>query len=282
MEYECVFPTDSDGFFKKSTINSATPGHKACGGTAFAIETKGQPGFEYVMGIDPARKTDNFAISILKLFPHNETFKNVFCYSMRGKSWPKAVRKIRELMELFPNIVRISMDAGGGGSAVEDLLQDAKFLEPGQLAIWRFDDEDHKRFAGQHILDVVDFTPRWIRDANYGLAADIEHRRLLFPYRALDLTPKEFDETEKAKDEVWYEMDEQVKETCMIVVTPTKTGVQHFDIPELPASQQGTLKTYQRKDRYSALLLAAHGARAYFSEGQKTILPSCGGWVDNM
>jgi hypothetical protein len=28
MEYECVFPTDSDGFFKKSTINSATPGHK--------------------------------------------------------------------------------------------------------------------------------------------------------------------------------------------------------------------------------------------------------------
>jgi hypothetical protein len=77
-------------------------------------------------------------------------------------------------------------------------------------------------------------------------------------------------------------MDEQVKETCMIVVTPTKTGVQHFDIPELPASQQGTLKTYQRKDRYSALLLAAHGARAYFSEGQKTILPSCGGWVDNM
>jgi hypothetical protein len=279
MEYECIFPTDSDGFIKKSTINSSTPGHKSCGGTAFCIETRGQPGFEYVMGIDPARKTDNFAISILKLFAHNQTYKNVFCYSMRGKSWPKAVRKIRELMDLFPNIVRIAMDAGGGGTAVEDLLQDAKFLEPGELPIWRYDEDDHIKFAGQHILDVVDFTPRWIRDANYGMAADIEHKTLLFPYRALSLETKEYDASEKAKDDIWYEIDEQIKETCMIVVTPTKTGVQHFDIPELPASQQGTLKTYQRKDRYSALLLASYAARTYFLEGQKNIMPEMGGWV---
>jgi len=279
MEYECIFPTDSDGFFKKSTINATTPGHKSCGGAPFPIETKGQPGFEYVMGIDPARKTDNFAISILKLYPVSQTIRNVFCYSMRGKSWPKAVRKIRELMELFPNIVRIAMDAGGGGSAVEDLLQDSKFLEPGELAIWRYDEEDHKKFAGLHILDVVDFSPRWIRDANYGLAADMENKRLLFPYRTIDFESQDFDEVETLKDDVWYEMDEQVKETCMIVVTPTKTGVQHFDIPELPASQQGTLKTYQRKDRYSALLLAAYAARTYFLEGQRTATPNIGGWA---
>ncbi|TFH23051.1 hypothetical protein E4G67_03610 [Candidatus Bathyarchaeota archaeon] len=279
MEYECVFPTDSDGFFKKSTINATTPGHKSCGGVPFPIETKGQPGFEYVMGIDPARKTDNFAINILKLYPVSQTIRNVFCYSMRGKSWPKAVRKIRELMELFPNIVRIAVDAGGGGSAVEDLLQDSKFLELGELAIWRHDEEDHKKFAGLHILDVVDFSPRWIRDANYGLAADMENKRLLFPYRTIDFESQDFDEVETLKDDVWYEMDEQVKETCMIVVTPTKTGVQHFDIPELPASQQGTLKTYKRKDRYSALLLAAYAARTYFLEGQRTAMPNIGGWA---
>lgn len=282
MEYECVFPTDSDGFYLRSSINSATPGHKSCGGSPFAIETRGQPGFEYVMGIDPARKTDNFAISILKLYPHNQTFRNVFCYSMRGKSWPKAVRKIRELMELFPNIVRIAMDAGGGGTAVEDLLQDAKFVEPGEVPIWRYNEDEHKKFVGLHILDVVDFTPRWIRDANYGMAADIQHKRLLFPYRALDFEAKEYDENESAKDEVWAEVDEQIKETCMIVVTPTKTGLEHFDIPELPASQQGTLKTYQRKDRYSALLLASYAARTYLNEGQKMVVPEMGGWAEHL
>lgn len=281
MEYECVFPTDSDGFYKRSIINGATPGNRLCGGTPFGVEAKGQPGFEYVMGIDPARKTDNFAISILKLFPHNETYRNVYCYSMRKKSWPTAVRKIRELLEAF-NIVRIAMDAGGGGSAVEDLLQDESFLEPGQLPIWRFDDDEHKKYAGEHILDVVDFTPKWIRDANYGMSSDMEHKKLLFPYRALAVEGLNFDTSEAEKDEIWAEIDEQIKETCMIVVTPTKTGVQHFDIPELPASQQGTLKTYQRKDRYSGLLLAAYAARSYFQQEQRQVMPNTGGWADSL
>lgn len=284
MEYECKFPTDSDGFYKKSTINGATPGHRACGGNPFGIEIQGQPGFEYVMGIDPARKTDNFAINILKLYSHNETYRNVYCFSMRGKSWPKAVRKIRELLAKF-NVVRIALDAGGGGTAVEDLLQDEAFIDSpkGELPIWRIDDDEHARYLGEHILDVVDFTPKWIREANYGLISDMEHKKILFPYRALDFEAKDFDENEAAKDEVWAEIDDQIKETCMIVVTPTKTGVEHFDIPELPASQQGTLKSYQRKDRYSALILAAYAARTYFTQNQRAVqLPSMGGWIDNM
>jgi len=282
MEYECIFPTDSDGFYKRSVINQTTPGHISCGGRAFGVEAKGQAGYEYVMGIDPARKTDNFAISILKMFPHNETVRNVYGYSMRKKSWPVAVRKIRELLESF-NIVRIAMDAGGGGNAVEDLLQDEAFIEPGQVPIWRFDDEEQSRYAGLHILDVVDFTPKWIRDANYGMASDMEHRKLLFPYRALDFESGNFDTDEEMKDEIWEEMDEQIKEICMIVVTPTKTGVQHFDIPELPASQQGTLKTYQRKDRYSALLLASYAARTYFLQEQRGAqVPNIGGWANHL
>jgi len=81
-------------------------------------------------------------------------------------------------------------------------------------------------------------------------------------------------------EDIWTEIDEQIKEMCMIVVTPTKTGVQHFDLPELPTNQQGTLKKYQRKDRYSALLLSSYAARCYFSDSQKTIEPFTGGWVD--
>lgn len=284
MEYECAFPTDSDGFFKRSTINAATPGHKACGGNPFGIETEGQSGFQYVMGIDPARKTDNFAISVLKLLPHNETYRNVYCYSMRGKSYTKAARKIRELLAKF-NIVRIAMDAGGGGNAIMDILQDGKFLEPGEVPIWLYDDDEQKRYAGQHILDIVDFTPRWIRDANYGLASDMEHKRLLFPYRGLEIERSArsvASDEETVRDDVWLEIDEQIKETCMIVVTPTKTGMQHFDIPDLPSSQQSTLKTYQRKDRYSALLLATHAARTYLQQGQRNVTPNIGGWVNSL
>ena len=286
MEYECKFPTDSDGFLKRSLINSATPGRRECGGHAFGVETEGQPGFEYVMGIDPARKTDNFAISICKLNTANDTYRNVYCYSMRGKSWPKAVRKIRELLKKF-NVVRIALDAGGGGTAVEDLLQDETMIMPGEQAIWRFNDDEHRRFAGLHILDVVNFTSSWIGEANYGMAADIQHKRLLFPYRTLDVI-KEFTAQDdkaallEAEEDVWIEIDEQINEMCMIVVTATKTGVQHFGMPELPASQQSTLKTYQRKDRYSGILLASHAARAYMTEGQRTIEPNIGGWVDQL
>jgi hypothetical protein len=281
MEYECHFPTDSDGFYKRSTINAATPGHRACGGKAFGVEPVGIPGFQYVMGIDPARKTDNFAISILKLLPHNETYRNVYAWAMKGKSYTKTARKVRELMAKF-NIVRIAMDAGGGGNAIMDILQDGKFLEPGEVPIWLYDDDEQKRYAGQHILDMVDFSPKWIRNANYGLASDMEHKRLLFPYRALELERNTFDEEDNKKDDIWFEIDEQIKESCMIVVTPTKTGVQHFDIPELPASQQGTLKTYQRKDRYSALLLSAYAARTYLQEGQRTVTPNMGGWAGSL
>jgi hypothetical protein len=153
---------------------------------------------------------------------------------------------------------------------------------PGEIPIWRCNEEEHLRYAGEHKLDIVNFTPSWIAEANYGMAADIQHKRLLFPYRTLDVARKDYTDIEEQEDEVWLEIDEQINETCMIVVTPTKTGVQHFDIPELPASQQSTLKTYQRKDRYSALLLASYAARSYMSEGQRLIMPNIGGWVDSL
>lgn len=272
MEYCCVFPTDSDGFFKRSIINHATPGIGP--GKSFSIETRGQAGCQYIMGIDPARKTDNFAISILKII-NQDTFQNVYCGSMNNKSWPACIKKVRELLRAF-NVVRIAVDAGGGGTTVEDLLQDEAFCEPGDQLIWRYNDDEHRRFNGQHILDMVNFAPGWIAEANYGLASDIEHRKLLFPYRGLNSV----DDTTEA-EEVWAELEEQKDEMCKIVVTATKTGVQHFDVPELPSAQQGTLTSNQRKDRYSALLLSSYAARTYIVDNTiKNISPSFGMWVD--
>jgi hypothetical protein len=271
MEYECQFPTDSDGFFKRSAINAATPGLKD-DGAPFSVELRGQDNFEYVMGIDPARKTDNFAISILKLLP-GKGAKNVYCWTMNNKSFVTCVQKIRELMSRF-KIVRIAMDAGGGGYAVEDLLQNKELFSAGDTPVWRFDDDEQARFEGQHILEMVNFAASWLAESNYGLAADIEHKRLLFPFSTTDTKSDDIDE-----ELIWEEIDEQIKEMCMIVVKPTKTGVQHFDLPDLPNSSQMSIKIEQRKDRYSALLLAAHAARTYVEQGQKTFSPLPGDWL---
>lgn len=272
MEYCCIFPTDSDGFFKRSMINQSTPGIGP--GRPFSIELRGQPGCQYVMGIDPARKTDNFAISIVKIVDQ-ETYHNVYCYSMNNKSWPSCIEKIRELLRAF-NVVRIACDAGGGGTTVEDLLQDENFAKVhGDQLIWRYNDDDHKRFHGSHILDMVNFAPTWIAEANYGLAADIEHRRMLFPHRGINSA-----QDGPEADEVWQEIDEQKDEMCKIVVSATKTGVQHFDVPDLPTAQQGTLSSNQRKDRYSALLLSDYAARTFITDNVvNNMVPSLGVWV---
>lgn len=270
MEYKCIFPSDSDGFFRRVLINDATPGANGKG-TAFSVETTGQAGFEYVMGIDPARRTDNFAISILKLMG-NGIYRNVYCASLNRKSWPEAVTIVRGLLRKF-NIVRIAMDAGGGGTTVEDLLQNDKFMEPGDLAIWRHDDEEHTRFRGAHILEMVNFVPTWIADANYSLASDIEHQRILFPYRTAG-------NSSSAAEEIWDEIEEQINEMCKIVVTSTKTGVQHFDLPDVDT---GTLNIIERKDRYSAILLSAYAARTYIGNANKKMTVQFpGGWVHEL
>jgi len=283
MEYECIFPTDSDGFFKRVLINEATPG-ESDGRKPFSVEIVGDPHYEYVMGIDPARKTDNFSISILKLAKNGKGYRNVYCYSMNNKNWVTSVRKVRELLAKF-NIVRVAVDTGGGGHTVEDLLQNAEILRAGEQPIWRYNDDEHMRFDGRHILDMINFTPSWIGEANYGLAADIEHKRILFPHRDtksdIDII-KEGEIPSKGNIfEPWDEIEEQINETCKIVMTFTKTGIQHFDLPEIPTTQKTKISLTQRKDRYSALLLSAYAARTYINEGQMTFEPFVGGWADH-
>jgi len=284
MEYECVFPTDSDGFFKRTLIDETTPG-KNNDKKQFSVELTGDPNFEYVMGVDPARKTDNFSISILKLLKNGKGYKNVYCYSMNNKNWVTSVRKIRELLGKF-NIVRIAVDSGGGGTAVEDLLQNVEILRHGEKPIWRYNDEEQLRFDGRHILDMVNFTPSWIGEANYGLAADIEHKRILFPNRGsntdIDIVEEKDDFIKGSIFEPWDEIEEQINELCKIVMTFTKTGIQHFDLPAIPTSQQTKISLVTRKDRYSALLLSSYAARAYITDGQMSIEPFFGGWADRI
>jgi hypothetical protein len=157
-----------------------------------------------------------------------------------------------------------------------DLLQSKENAGPNDQPIWSYDDKETIMMRGLHILNMVNFTSSWIADANYGMAADIEHQTLLFPHRSLITGNSTTEETEE--DEVWDNIAEEIVETCMIVVSPTKTGVQHFDLPELHVTG---IQNTQRKDRYSAILLASYAARHYLSD--KTIHDVdiyCGDWVD--
>lgn len=273
MEYCCEFPTDSDGFFKRSGINAATPSFFDSSEKPIQCEVRGESGFQYVVGIDPARKSDNFAISVCKIVG-NGIYHNVFCTSFNKKTWPDMVREVRAILTRF-NVVRICVDAGGGGTIVEDLLQDHSMLQPGEQPIWRIDDEEHRKFPGLHILEMVNFSPAWIAEANYGLAADIEHKRIKFTKRTVGGTDGSIEE-----EDCWAELDEQINEMCKIVITVTKTGVQHFDLPDVPDSPSAKgLLSNERKDRYSALLLSSYAARSYTMTSQRVVRPSMGRWA---
>ena len=74
MEYAACFTKDSDGFFKRSLIESCVTrednpiilNEKPI---IFDAVIQGNPNCEYVYGIDPASEKDNFSIIILELHP---------------------------------------------------------------------------------------------------------------------------------------------------------------------------------------------------------------------
>lgn len=293
MEYLCRFAKDSDGFFKRSLIEGARPREQEY---RINIELFGQEGAQYVMAIDPARYNDNLAIVILKLTQKGYEF--VYSWAMRGKSFDIAVRKIRELISRF-NIVLIAMDQGGGGSAIADLLCSSKFLEKGEQPIWNINDDANKNLPGLHILDMFQWSNEWIREANYAMKAEIHNKTLLFPSEVdeemirnqyckffrkksaqfneqdkLYIFEELYGQTDKDDtkiiDGVWDNIEETINETCAIVVKVTEAGAETFILPPLSIQNKNqSLTDARRRDRYSALLLAAYAARKLRGTGHK-------------
>ncbi|RKY43052.1 MAG: hypothetical protein DRP85_00720 [Candidatus Makaraimicrobium thalassicum] len=238
MEYCCKFADTSRGFFKYESIEGAT----LRGSEAFSVQAKGSPKSQYVMGVDPARTSDAFAIVILEVA---DRLKVRYCYTAINEKFSYNVDKILELMDKF-NIVRIGIDAGGGGLTVEEMLQSVK----DRLPLYRIDDRDPSK-EGLYILDMINFTPNWIEEANFLLQKNIEDRRLVFPLLT-DETYKH-DNIEEL-EHIYEEIRECKKELLQITVTQTKSGLRHFDIaPSMEAKKRGVKP---RKDRYSALLIA--------------------------
>lgn len=247
MEYKCIFPSDSDGFFTASLVRGAMK-------PAALIELEGSKGSQYAFGIDPARSGDNFSLVVTKL---GNPSRVVACYALHQHTFPQMHDFIREKLRAYNSnggeVVRIQMDNGGGGQTLKDYLaeeyawfnqEDSKWKT--MPAIIDFEDEDQQYMSGQRILKMQVFNAQSINTMNYDLRADFENGSLIIPSQ-----PQTEQDDGMLYRRNFEEIEKMITEVMTIVPTPLKSGLLHFDTP----------KKRMKKDRYSALLLAAEGAR---------------------
>lgn len=297
LEYGAVFSKDSNGFFPGSLIESCVTKEPIVIGNnpiQFAPRMSGDPYGKYIMGIDPASESDNFAIIVLEHFPtHNRI---VYCWTIKRKEAFKqfkdkstqennfyafVARKIRTLMNLF-HVEYISLDSQGGGLQVMEALHDIKRLEHGEVPLWPLKKEDPMTYPGSkdygydeeqglHIIEMVSMSnAQYVTEANHGLRKDMMHKMLLFPYAdaltlemAGQIDLREEDKVDTLENNI-LEIEKLKEELSTIVHSTTLNGRDRFDTPLviLPGGKKGKL----RKDRYSALMMANGLARRLFHE----------------
>jgi hypothetical protein len=296
MEYAACFTSDSDGFFKRSLIESCVAndnnpiilGDKPI---IFDCTTSGNPNNQYIYGIDPASEKDNFSIIILEVHPDHSRI--VYCWTTNRSNFKErqktglvnehdfygfCARRIRNLMKTFPPIA-IGIDAQGGGVAIEEALHDPAKLEENELLIWPVIDYDKSKDTdsqpGLHILHLIQFAKaEWTSEANHGLRKDLEDKVLLFPRfdqltlgfaldkEGKDILDSDLDKLYDSVGECILEIEELKDELTTIVMTQTSTGASsrdRWDTPEVKL--QNGKKGRLRKDRYSSLLIANMIAR---------------------
>ena len=291
MEYGACFTTDSQGFFKRSLLESCTtsptkPVILPSGEISFESLLKGFADKKYVFGVDPASEVDNFSIVVLEVNPDHR--RVVHCWTtnrqqhkdkLRSKMvdeddfYSYCAKKIRQLMKVFP-CLEIALDAQGGGIAVMEALHDKDKIPEGEVAIWPVieekakDTDDH---SGLHILKLCQFARAdWLAEANHGLRKDFEDKVLLFPFfdsASIGLSI-EHDKVSGRKydtlEDCVMEIEELKDELSMIIMTQTATGRERWDTPEVKVA--AGRKNRLRKDRYSSLIMANMSARNFITE----------------
>ena len=303
MEYAACFVKDSEGFFRRSLVESCVVDDKGSitindKPIIFDAATKGNPNLQYVYGIDPASEKDNFSIVILELHPDHSRVVCVWTtnrtnFKERQKTglidehdfYGFCARKIRNLMKIFP-CARIGLDAQGGGVAIEEALHDKNKLQDGEKLIWPVIDynksKDTDSQAGHHILELVQFArSEWTAQANHGLRKDLEDKALLFPrfdnltlgltmdQEGKDILQDDLNPIYDNLSECVLEIEELKNELTTIVMSQTSTGAgarDRWDTPEV--KMQNGKKGRLRKDRYSSLIIANMMARQFRNQLQ--------------
>ena len=288
MEFGACFTRDSQGFFKRSLIESCVVSKEntikdSLGGEIdFEATLIGDPNKKYIFGVDPASEVDNFSIVVLEANPDHRRI--VHCWTTTRSEHKEKVkkglsretdfyaycaRKIRDLMKLFP-CIHIAMDAQGGGIAVMESLHDNDKIQEGELAIWPVIDDDKPKDTdderGLHILEMCQFAKyEWLAESNHGMRKDFEDKVLIFPFfDAITLGLSTSDDAIKGRmfdtlEECVMDIEELKVELSMIQISQTANGRDRWDTPEVIVG--AGKKSKMRKDRYSALLMANMAAR---------------------
>lgn len=300
MEYEAVFPDDSDGFFKRSLIESCVTKNPITipsgQSVRFHASLNGNPTGEYVYGIDPASEEDNLALIILEVHPDHRRI--VYSWTLNKQKLRERLkndeaktgfynfcaRKIRNLLHTFPS-KHIGIDYQGGGIQLMEALHNPGDMLPNERPLWPYIVDNNNPMkpdpfwweqekkptdneSGDHFLHIVNFAKAdFTSQANHGLKSDFESKLTLFP--AYDtsvladaiahdsLIGREVDTLEDCVLEI-----EELKDE-LATIQHGQTTVQareHWDTPEV--KRPGGKKGRQRKDRYTALVIANMLARA--------------------
>lgn len=280
IEYCAVFPKDSDGFYRRSVIESATTNKPVLSplGTKvqFSASRQGQAGKQYVIGVDPAASDDNAAIVVLEVYPDHRRI--VYCWTTNKEKFNQlkikgvaseddyykfVARKIRDIMKVFA-VEQIVMDSQGGGLAISEILGDPGNCEDHEIPIYEIIEEGKEKISdmkeGLHILTLVKPTNDYNLEANHGMLKDLQIKALMFPaFDSLELARAiEIDQINNLNFDTYEDLVEEIEslkdELTTIVCMPTPTGKERFDTPEIKI--EGQQKGRLRKDRYSALLYA--------------------------
>lgn len=284
-EFGCVFLDDSSGFFKKSLIDGCTT-NELINGIQFYPALKGKPGAEYIIGVDPASESDNFAVIVLEVYKKHKRI--VACFTMNRAKFNKeqadsqtsekrfysyAAKRLRKIMDAFGNVIQIGIDSEGGGRTLRDEMMtlESPVYEVVELGNLKHTDS----MSGPHIIRMINPQDyQWISSANHDMKRDMENRTLLFPkYDPYMIMAEEEASGKKAgferykntnlleggvvEDTIEYIYDEievLKKELTSIVRTETASGKERWGLPTKKgeAPQNKNFK----KDRYSALMLA--------------------------
>lgn len=317
-EYAACFPEDSDGFFRRSLIESCVVGNPESpiempeyGEVKFKASLTGEQGVRHVIAIDPASENDKFAIVVVAMMKNHRRIVYVWTTdrSSHDTLFHKGVtaerdyyrycaKKIRELMGRY-DTARIAMDSQGGGITIEQALM-ADF-GAGELPIYRIKDPpDTKKpketdfLPGLHILEMIQFADaKWTSVANHGLRADMESKLILFPFydTISELVAIEEDRAsgrivQDGEDELrlydslvaCYEEVQDLKDELCSIVH-TKTA-NGRDRWDVPDIKLPDGKKGRlHKDRYSALLMANMTARTLMDETPEVERKAVGGFA---
>ena len=267
MEYYTYFPPDSEGFFPMSLLDkSRKHGDFAC---EFSFDHNKDKDWITIMGCDPARSGDNFAISIFKVNIKTEKIRLIRVLTYNKMTFPFMHLEIRRLRKLY-DVSEIAIDSGGGGQTIRDLLADPRTCPPGDDIILQRDFDEHRFKQGKRILRLVEFSKyEWLADANNNLLLGLQNGTLQIAGEKGSLkNGSDFEETPD-EEAARREIDKTIEEMQNIVVTRTQTGRMHWDTPQ----------KHQRKDRYSSVLIGYDQAYSYLDNINKPQSLVSGFWA---